>query len=215
MGFCPCGSPSLRRQRVAPDLSSIADQPEGGRTTNFAVVDRNGNIVTYNRTIEQGWGTGIMVPGYGFLLNNELTDFNFTPTYNVDPDHFNPGADDVAAFKRPRSSMATTILFKDCQPVAAYGSPGGATIINSVFQITLNLIDHGMTIQEAIDAPRISVTSAGGSLTREAGFTTEALEGLKSLGHTIPARTSSIGSMQAIYIDPQTGEFSGGAEQPA
>ena len=99
-----------------------------------------------------------MVPGYGFLLNNELTDFNMVPTYN--PAQSNPGANDVAAFKRPRSSISPSILLKNGEPIAAYGSPGGATIINSVLQITLNLIDHGMTIQQAIDAPRISTTSA-------------------------------------------------------
>jgi gamma-glutamyltranspeptidase / glutathione hydrolase len=189
-----------------------ADQPEGGHTTHFAVIDKRGNIVSYTTTIEQGWGSGIMVPGYGFLLNNELTDFNFTPTYNADPNNFNPGANDVAAFKRPRSSMMPTMLFKHCKPIAAYGSPGGATIINSVFQATLNLIDHEMTIQQAIDAPRISVTSTSGFLSLEAGFSAAALQGLKDLGHNVPTGTTSIGSVQGIYVDPKTGSLSGGAD---
>ena len=96
--------------------------------------------------------------GWGFLLNNELTDFNFVAT--ADPSTGNPGANDVAPFKRPRSSMTPTILFKGDEPFAAYGSPGGATIINSVLNVTLNLIDHGMTIQQAIDVRGLSVTSA-------------------------------------------------------
>ncbi len=180
-----------------------------GHTTHFTVVDKWGNIVSYTTTIEAGWGTGIMVPGYGFLLNNELTDFNLTPTYN--PATGNPGANDVAPFKRPRSSMSPTILFKDGKPFAAFGSPGGATIINSVFQIIVNLIDHKMTIQEAINAPRISVTSATGTITREEGFSYEAIQGLKALGHTVPS-PSTIGSVQAVIIDLQTGKLYGGAD---
>lgn len=185
-------------------------QEEGGHTTHFSVVDTWGNVVSYTTTIEAGWGTGIMVPGYGFLLNNELTDFNFTPQFN--PATGNPGANDVAAFKRPRSSMSPSILFKGGRPIAAYGSPGGATIINSVLQITLNLIDHGMTIQEAIDAPRISVTSATGSVSREAGFAAAAIQGLSALGHPVSATTTTIGSVQAVVIDLQTGKQYGGAD---
>jgi gamma-glutamyltranspeptidase/glutathione hydrolase len=186
----------------------IGEQPTGGHTTHFSVVDKWGNIVAYTTTIEQGWGSGIMVPGYGFLLNNELTDFNLVPTYN--PAQNNPGANDVAAFKRPRSSMSPTILFKDREPIAAYGSPGGATIINSVLQITLNLIDHGMTIQGAIDAPRISTTSAGSSVSYEAGIPSASLQGLTSLGYSL--NQSSIGSVQAVVIDLQTGKLYGGAD---
>jgi len=108
--------------------------------------------------------------------------------------------------------MTPTILFKDGKPFAAYGSPGGATIINSVFQITLNLIDHGMSIQEAIDAPRISATSAAGSVSREAGFTDAAIQGLRDLGHTVASSTTTIGSVQGVIIDLQTGKQYGGAD---
>jgi gamma-glutamyltranspeptidase / glutathione hydrolase len=196
-------------------LAAPADQSESGHTTHFAVVDKWGNVVSYTTTIEAGWGTGIMVPGYGFLLNNELTDFNRVPTANPDPDNFNPGANDVASQKRPRSSMSPSILFKGDEPIAAYGSPGGSTIINSVFQITLNLIDHGMSIQEAIDAPRISSTTSnplGTTVSREAGFSDTAIQGLRDLGHTISNSTSTIGSVQAVVIDLQTGKLNGGAD---
>ena len=199
-------------------LASLSVQPDGGHTTHFSVVDKWGNVVSYTTTIESGWGTGIMVPGYGFLLNNELTDFNFTPRAGTDPPgdlDFDPGANDVAPFKRPRSSMSPSILFKDGKPIAAYGSPGGSTIINSVFQITLNLIDHEMTIQEAIDAPRISSTTstpAGASIRREAGFSAEVIQELEVLGHVF-RDPSSIGSVQAIVIDLHTGKQYGGADQ--
>ena len=196
-------------------LLAAASDPDRGHTTHFSVVDRWGNVVSYTTTIEAGWGTGIMVPGYGFLLNNELTDFNFTPQANPDPANFNPGANDVAPFKRPRSSMSPSILFKESTLIAAYGSPGGSTIINSVLQITLNLIDHGMTIQEAIDAPRISHTSsnpAGGTVSWETGLGDAALQGLRDLGHTVSTAPSTIGSVQGIVIDLQTGKQYGGAD---
>jgi gamma-glutamyltranspeptidase/glutathione hydrolase len=199
-------------------LASSSDTKPDGHTTHFSVVDKWGNVVSYTTTIEAGWGSGILVPGYGFLLNNELTDFNFTPRAGTDPPgdlDFDPGANDVAPFKRPRSSMSPSILFKGDEPIAAYGSPGGSTIINSVFQITLNLIDHGMTIQEAIDAPRISSTTstpAGASIRREDGFSVDVIQELEDLGHVF-RDPSSIGSVQGIVIDLQTGKQYGGADQ--
>jgi gamma-glutamyltranspeptidase/glutathione hydrolase len=196
------------------------EEEKGVHTTHFSVIDKKGNVVSYTTTIENTWGTGIMVPGYGFLLNNELTDFNFTPQRN--PATGNPGANDVAPFKRPRSSMSPTMLFKNGEPFAAYGSPGGATIINSVLNITLNLIDHGMSIQEAINAPRLSVTSAGGAISCEPDFSppfpAASLQGLKDLGHLVPtvggvpACNARIGSVQAVVIDLKTGRQFGGAD---
>ncbi len=199
-------------------MAALAETKPDGHTTHFSVVDKWGNVVSYTTTIEAGWGTGIMVPGYGFLLNNELTDFNFTPRAGTDPPgdlDFDPGANDVAPFKRPRSSMSPSILFKGDKPIAAYGSPGGSTIINSVFQITLNLIDHGMSIQEAIDAPRISSTTntpTGANVSREVGFSDEVIQELFTLGHRFNS-PSPIGSVQAIVIDLQTGKLYGGADQ--
>ena len=135
-------------------LAAKADPAEGTHTTHFVVADKDGNIVTATTTVESLFGSGIMVPGYGFLLNNELTDFDWPPALNAATG--NPGANDVAPFKRPRSSMSPTLLFKDGVPFAAMGSAGGSKIINAVVQITSNLIDHGMSVQQALDAPRIS-----------------------------------------------------------
>src|SRR5574340_1314752 len=147
------------------DRKPSRTREESLHTTHFAIVDRWGNMVSYTTTIEYTWGSGITVPGYGFLLNNELTDFNFLPS--ADAVEGNPGANDVAPHKRPRSSMAPMLLLRNGKPVAAYGSPGGATIINSVLNVTLDLIDHGMTMQQAIDAPRLSVTNATGKVSCE------------------------------------------------
>jgi gamma-glutamyltranspeptidase/glutathione hydrolase len=211
------GRPHRGRTRFEP----IGQEEEKGvHTTHFSVVDRWGNVVSYTTTIENTWGTGITVPGYGFLLNNELTDFNFAPT--ADPATGNPGANDVAPFKRPRSSMSPTLLFRHGKPVLAYGSPGGATIINSVLNTTLNLVDHGMDIQQAINAPRLSVTGAAGAVSCEGGqpfmqpaITAQTFSALAALGHLMPAAGScaaTIGSVQGVAIDLRTGERSGGAD---
>jgi gamma-glutamyltranspeptidase/glutathione hydrolase len=211
----PCDAETVTASTRIPVAPK--EEEKGVHTTHFSVVDKHGNVVSYTTTIENTWGTGIIVPGYGFLLNNELTDFNFTPARNEATG--NPGANDVAPFKRPRSSMSPTMLFWKDRPIAAYGSPGGATIINSVLNVTLNLIDHGMTIQEAIDAPRFSVTSAGGAITCESGFSAETLQRLVALGHQVPVVNgvptcnSRIGSVQGVVIDPRNGKQYGGADQ--
>lgn len=197
---------------------------ESLHTTHFAIVDRWGNMVSATTTIEYTWGSGITVPGYGFLLNNELTDFNFLPA--ADRAAGNPGANDVAPYKRPRSSMAPLLLLKDGKPVAAYGSPGGATIINTVLNVTLDFIDHGMTMQQAIDAPRLSVTHAAGKLSCEGGeaFMQPAIsiatqDALRELGHPglgaagTDGCRAAIGSVQAVVIDPATGAHRGAADK--
>jgi gamma-glutamyltranspeptidase/glutathione hydrolase len=151
--------------------------------------------------VESLFGSGILAPGTGILLNNELTDFDAVPG----------GPNEVAPGKRPRSSMTPTILFKDGEPIAAYGSPGGAGIISSVFNVTLNLIDHGMGIKEAVEAPRISVTSPAGAISREAGFDEAEIQKLRDLGHTVNP-PGNIGNVNAVVIDPKTGEMFGATD---
>ncbi len=196
------------------NAAQITNGPEGEvgiDTTHFTVIDANGNVVSWTSTIEGTWGSGITVPGYGFLLNNELTDFNFVPqATEATAEVFAPGANDVAPFKRPRSSMAPTIVLKDDAFVAAYGSPGGSTIINSVVNMTVNLIDHGMTVQEAINAPRI--TGGFSTIGFEEGFDQATLDGLTALGHTLRDEPSVIGSVQAVTVETSTGLVSAGAD---
>jgi gamma-glutamyltranspeptidase/glutathione hydrolase len=181
----------------------------GGYTTHFSVVDQWGNLVSYTTTIEAGWGSGIMVPGYGFMLNNELTDFNFG--FNLHPRFGGPGANDVEGGKRPRSSMTPTILFKGDEPVAAFGSPGGATIISSVYNVLINLVDHGMAIKEAVEAPRISVTTRGNLINREAGFDETEIAKLRALGHVV-GTPGNIGNVNAVFIDLRTGRQYGAVD---
>jgi len=127
---------------------NAAATTENVETSNLTVSDKWGNVVEYTLTIEQTGGSGIVLPGRGFLLNNELTDFS--AVYNADdPNRIEGG-------KRPRSSMSPTILLKGGKPFLALGSPGGSTIITTVLQILFNRIDRGMPIAEALAAPRAS-----------------------------------------------------------
>ncbi|WP_309108806.1 gamma-glutamyltransferase [Arthrobacter sp.] len=131
-------------------VAALADDSdtENISTTNLTVSDKWGNVVEYTLTIEQTGGSGIVVPGRGFILNNELTDFTtvYSPT---DPNRIEPG-------KRPRSSMSPTIILQDGKPFLALGSPGGSTIITTVLQTILNRVDLGMSTPEALAAPRAS-----------------------------------------------------------
>jgi gamma-glutamyltranspeptidase / glutathione hydrolase len=130
---------------------ATAAPAERPATTHLTVADRWGNVVSYTLTIEQTGGSGMVVGGYGFLLNNELTDFNPEPLFAGVPDPNLP-----APGKRPRSSMSPTIVFRDGRPVLAVGSPGGATIITTVLQILVEHLDRGRSLPEAIAAPRAS-----------------------------------------------------------
>ncbi|OAE03358.1 gamma-glutamyltransferase [Arthrobacter sp. OY3WO11] len=151
--------------------AALADEKdtENINTTNLTVSDKWGNIVEYTLTIEQTGGSGITVPGRGFILNNELTDFS--PVYSAtDPNRIEPG-------KRPRSSMSPTIVLKDDEPFLALGSPGGSTIITTVLQTLINRIDLGMTIEEALAAPRASQRNTA-NVTAEPAF----IEAFPTLG---------------------------------
>ena len=199
----------------------------GETTTHFSVVDKAGNMVSYTNTIESSHGIGVFAgykpdgvnrKSFGFLLNNELTDFNIAPTVNAFTG--SAGYNDVQPGKRPRSSMNPAMIFTpDGKPLVAFGSPGGATIINSVLNVALNLIDHKMTIQQAIDAPRLSVTSPGAvvagvqvvNVAVDPGFPQATIDGLRALGYTVPA-PAAIGSVQAVLVDPKTGKQYGAAD---
>lgn len=203
-----------KKTRFAPQHGEEEHRPS--HTTHFSVVDKWGNVVSYTTTIEATWGSGITVPGYGFLLNNELTDFNTTPTTN--PFTASAGYNDVQPAKRPRSSMTPAMIFTPSgQPLIAYGSPGGSTIINSVLNVTLNLIDHKMTLQDAINAPRVSITGSASTISRDNGIAPAVplaqgtITGLTALGYTVAAPVD-IGSVQAVLIDPRTGRQYGAAD---
>lgn len=169
----------------------------GQSTTNLTVADRWGNVVEYTLTIEQTGGNAMVVPGRGFLLNNELTDFNFTPTQGDAPDPNLP-----APGKRPRSSMSPTVVLSDGKPFLAVGSPGGATIITTVLQILVNRIDLGMTLPEAVAAARASQRNTA-EVQAEPAFRASYQAGLEALGHRFPpAATAEIGAATGVELLP-------------
>jgi gamma-glutamyltranspeptidase/glutathione hydrolase len=177
------------RQTLAPG----GPTEQGQSTTNMTVADKWGNVVEYTLTIEQTGGSAMVVPGRGFLLNNEMTDFNFTPTQGTAPDPNLPGPT-----KRPRSSMSPTIILKDGRPYLAAGSPGGATIITTVLQVLVNRIDLGMTLPQAMAAPRASQRNSA-TIQAEPAYTTQFGSALTILGHAFQTPdTPEIGAATAI-----------------
>jgi len=188
-----CTAASAAKGTTDADTENIS-------TTNLTVADQWGNVVEYTLTIEQTGGSGMVVPGHGFLLNNELTDFS-TVYDAADPNRIQPG-------KRPRSSMSPTIVLKDGKPFLALGSPGGSTIITTVLQMLVNRIDLGMTIEEAIAAPRATQRNTT-NVTAEPAFIAAYGPALTALGHTlVPAgdaftSAAEIGAATAIEIGPR------------
>jgi gamma-glutamyltranspeptidase / glutathione hydrolase len=178
-GPVPPGSPDGEYAPCAAPSGAVAAQPRGGlSTTHLVTADRWGNVVAYTLTIEEIGGSGIVVPGRGFLLNNELTDFSFQPPASGQPDPNLP-----APGKRTRSSMAPTIVLQHGTPVLAVGSPGGATIITTILQILLNRLDLGMTLPEAIAAPRASQRNAA-TTQAEPAFLVAYEAALRAKGHS-------------------------------
>jgi len=164
----------------------------GQSTTNLTVADRWGNVVEYTLTIEQTGGNAMVVPDRGFLLNNELTDFNFTPTQGTEPDPNLPGPG-----KRPRSSMAPTIVLDGDEPWLALGSPGGSTIITTVLQVLMNRVDLGMTLPEAIAAPRATQRNTA-TVLAEPAYRTQFGAALGALGHVFGPDMLEIGAATGI-----------------
>ncbi|MEU6343823.1 gamma-glutamyltransferase [Streptomyces sp. NPDC046977] len=153
---------------------------EGENTTHLTVADKWGGVVAYTLTIEQTGGSGITVPGRGFLLNNELTDFSFVPANPAvhDPNLPGPG-------KRPRSSISPTIVLKDGKVDFALGSPGGATIITTVLQVLTEHVDRGLPLVDAIAAPRASQRNTATTQAEAAFLAGPAAAQLKALGQNL------------------------------
>jgi gamma-glutamyltranspeptidase/glutathione hydrolase len=170
--------------------SAAAADREGLSTTHLSTADRFGNVVSYTLTIEQTGGSGITVPGRGFLLNNELTDFSLDPAAG-DPNAPGPG-------KRPRSSMSPTIVLDDGRPWLTVGSPGGSTIITTVLQILLQRFDFGMSLPASIAAPRATERNSSAGVQAEAAFPTSLVT---PYGHRfIPVPGGEIGAAAGIEI---------------
>ncbi|MFD8500737.1 gamma-glutamyltransferase [Amycolatopsis sp. NPDC059657] len=172
----------------------VLPSAEEERTTHLVVSDRWGNVVSYTSTIEAEGGNGVVVPGRGFLLNNELTDFSFTPTVPGDPNL-------PAAGKRPRSAMSPVIVLNRGKVLLAAGSPGGATIITTVTQLLTQRLDRGKSLLEAIAAPRVSQRNSAVTPAEPAFLASPERAELERLGHQFSS-TPEIGAATAIELLP-------------
>jgi gamma-glutamyltranspeptidase / glutathione hydrolase len=192
-------TPTAATSPVAPgnpfphqDGEVSATSTRDGTTTHLTVSDRKGNVVSYTFTIESTGGAGLVVPGYGFLLNNELTDFNFDSTTH--PNRADGG-------KRPRSSMAPTIVTRNGKPFLALGSPGGSMIITTVLQILLDRLDLGLTLPQAIADPRASQRNTPTTIGEPAFLSSPEASALRARGHVFGS-AAEIGAATGIeFLD--------------
>jgi gamma-glutamyltranspeptidase / glutathione hydrolase len=189
---------------LGKDIVTIAES-ESEETTHFSVIDKDGNAVANTYTLEGGYGSHVVVKGAGFILNNEMGDFNKKPgETNLTGDIGTP-ANLIAPGKRMLSSMTPAIVTRSGKVVLVTGSPGGRTIINTVFDIVLNVTEFGMNAREAVDAPRMHHQWLPDNTTIEANGVPDAtLERLRQMGHNIRAQGTQ-GDGHSIMVDPQTG----------
>jgi gamma-glutamyltranspeptidase/glutathione hydrolase len=178
--------------------ADIITRGEGSETTHFSVVDEHGNAVSQTYTLEQGYGGRVVAPGTGFLLNNEMHDFNMNPGVTDTKGLIGTQPNLIAPDKRMLSSMSPMILLKDGKPFLVTGSPGGRTIINTVLQIIVNVVDFKMDVQAAVDEPRIHHQWMPDTLTIEREMA-DLQPALEAMGHTVRVGNSQ-GDAQSILI---------------
>ncbi len=182
------------------------DEPE--QTTHFSVVDEWGNAVANTYTLEQGYGSRVVVAGAGFLLNNEMGDFNQKPGTTTTGGDIGTKPNLIAPGKRMLSSMSPTIVTRDGKVVLVTGSPGGRTIINTVHQIVLNAVGFGMDVRAAVDAPRLHHQWLPDGVWIESAVPDSTVARLEQFGHRVH-RAGRMGDGHSIAVDPKTGLATG------
>jgi len=209
------------RKSIRLDHASLSDALrfseafESEETTHYSVMDAEGNAVVVTYTLEAWFGSKIVAPGTGFLLNNEMGDFNPVPGLTDETGKIGTDANLVAPGKRMLSSMTPAIIVKDGKPLLLIGSPGGRTIINTVVQVISNVLDFRMDVAEAIEAPRIHHQWLPDRISIERyGASRETLARLRGMGHEVRVANSSRsqGRAMGIYLDPQTGVRMGASD---
>jgi gamma-glutamyltranspeptidase/glutathione hydrolase len=194
------------------DAVTYGGEYGGDETTHISVVDTDGNAVSMTYTLEYSYGSDIVVEGAGFLLNNEMGDFNAIPGRTDRDGRIGSAPNLVAPGKRMLSSMSPTIVSEDGQPVLILGSPGGRRIINAVLQVILNVFEFGMDVGDAVEAPRTHHQWLPDTLyVEEFGVSVDTRRMLQAMGHTIRSR-ESIGRVNAILIDREDGLLFGAAD---
>ncbi len=197
---------NISMHETTPSTKVFAGEPaayESHETTHYSVIDKIGNAVSVTTTLNTSYGSGIIVEGAGFFLNNEMDDFSVKPgTPNIFGLIGNE-ANAIAPYKRPLSSMTPTIILKDSKPFIILGSPGGSTIITTVLQVVLNIIEHGMDISNAVSSPRFHSQWLPDVIMTEPEALSDLIrENLEARGHAIiPYKWGYIGSANSIIID--------------
>jgi gamma-glutamyltranspeptidase/glutathione hydrolase len=197
------------RASIRPDRASTSDEIrpgnltafESSETTHFSILDETGNAVSMTYTLNGGYGSGVTVPGTGILLNNEMDDFAARPGT---PNMFGlvqGEANAIQPQKRPLSSMTPTILTRGGKLFMVVGGPGGGRIITSVLQTITNVIDFGMNIRDAVDAPRFHHQWQPDLISVEAGFSPDTVRLLEMRGHKVEG-TASVARIFAIVVEP-------------
>ena len=201
-----------RRSTIDPEHATPSDQihpgplpaAESAETTHYNVIDSEGNVVAVTYTLNGGYGSGVTVPGLGFLLNNEMDDFAAKPG-EENLFHLIQGeANAIQPGKRPLSSMTPTIVLHGGKPFLVLGAPGGSRIINGVLQVFLNVVDFHMNVQEAADWPRFHHQWMPDQLYLEKGISPDTADRLRAMGHKIaPAETTNpvVARVEAILVD--------------
>ncbi|MEP6540357.1 MAG: gamma-glutamyltransferase [Bryobacteraceae bacterium] len=182
---------------------------ESTETTHFSIIDKDGNAVAMTYTLNAGYGSKVTVPGTGILLNNEMDDFSAKPGVPNMYGLIQGEGNAIQPQKRPLSAMTPTILVRDAKPFLVVGGPGGPKIISSVLQVILNIVDFGMNVQDAVDAPRFHHQWQPDIITLERGFSPDTIKILESLGHKVEL-SNSVARIEAIVVD--NGLLQGGAD---
>ncbi len=204
---------ATRSEDVAGDIPLAA---ESSHTTHFSVIDKDGMAVANTYTLEESYGSRLVVRGAGFLLNNEMGDFNPRPGVTNRRGLIGTSANEVAPGKRMLSNMTPTIVAKDGKVVLITGSPGGRTIINTVLCVVLNVLEFDMPLREAVDAPRMHHAWFPDILRIEPGLAkqhAEALRKLRDMGHIIDRKPGGLGDAHSILVDPRSGMYQGVADR--
>lgn len=202
-------------RRATPSAALAKDltlAPEGESTTHFSVIDRNGLAVANTYTLEHSYGARVVVRGAGFLLNNEMLDFNPRPGVTDRTGRIGTAANQVAPGKRMLSSMTPTILAQGGRVRLVTGSPGGRTIINTVLNVVVNAVDFKMDMRAAVDAPRLHHQWLPDEVRFEGTAHPELAKQLEALGHKV-LRRGRQGDAHSIWVDPKTGHYFGAADR--
>ncbi|MEZ5758979.1 MAG: gamma-glutamyltransferase [Emcibacteraceae bacterium] len=192
----------MDRARASSEVAPTKDLPyESPQTTHYSVMDSEGNAVSNTYTLNFGFGNGIMATGTGILLNNELDDFDALPYEPDENGNISGKANAQEPHKRPRSSMTPTIVLKDGVPFLITGSPGGGTIINTVFQTVMNVLEFDMNVAAASSKARINHQWMPDMTTIESGVSQDTLDILKAMGHKFNAGERTLGSTNSIIYE--------------